>query len=1164
VQQFELVRRRIIVFPALGLALLAVVIASFVVARRANDRLPASDSALYEEASRTFYRGLASLEVGLLENARRDFDRVTALVPAEPAAWANLGLTRARLGDFETATEPLERAARLAADNSDVALLAGQVETSGGRPAAGLVQIRRAVELHPRHIRARFTFAQEIERSGVQNADALAAQQLDELLRQAPGNLVVLLERTRIAIRLRDANALRDLLARFETQRASWSPGVDEQYRALERAANAQDFAGAARSIAFLRNVLAPTPAFQESLSAVQSPAELIGVPVMRFLRLPSVNAMPAPPDVALAFSPQPFDERTARWTALIAFTPDAAGPVAVVATDGRQLRRIDGGEARPSFAAAPRAGTASGLLAIDWNHDFRMDVVTAGSDGIHLFLQAADETFTDATDAAARSDGPLAADCVNAWAADIEMDGDMDIVAGLRDATPLVLRNNGDGTWRKLQPFTGIANARAFAWGDLDRDGDPDVALLDERGDLHLFANRQAGSFARMSGPDGLTSVIALALGDVDADGVFDLVTLDAAGSVRRASRAADAWNGEQLAVWPGFPSAVSGSYRLFLSDVDNNGAPDVVASGAAGSFIRLAGTGSETPPLPGVGNAQIFGVADLDRDGDLDFVALVDRQPIRLIGQGRAGYHWQVIRPRAQPAAGDQRINSFGIGGEIEIRSGVRVQKQPITAAAVHFGLGRSPGIDVARIVWPNGVMQAEFDRRADQVIVAEQRLKGSCPWVFTYDGTGMRFVTDFLWRSPLGLRINAQDTADVTQTEDWIKVRGDQLVAREGVYDVRITADLWETHFIDHVSLMVVDHPGNVEMFVDERFSTGIPLLATHAMASLRAVPRAWDHRGRDVTALVAKQDGRYLGHFQRGAYQGVAEEHFVEVELDRDIARDRPLWLVAHGWIYPTDSSINAAIGQGNHPKPHGLSLEAQDDGGRWIVVSPDLGFPAGKNKTILIDLRKLADAGVPRARRLRLRTNLEIRWDSVAYAEGVDAAVLKTVRVQSSQADLRYRGFSQTHGSEGREAPEVPTYGAIVNVGQRWRDLIGYYTRFGDVRPLLAGIDDRYVIMNAGDELRLQFPAPPSPPAGWRRDFVLVGDGWVKDGDYNTDFSKTVQPLPSHQRLDDEEPAPGGELEHDPVYRRHAPDWQDYHTRFVTPRSFVSGLSRARP
>ena len=165
--------------------------------------------------------------------------------------------------------------------------------------------------------------------------------------------------------------------------------------------------------------------------------------------------------------------------------------------------------------------------------------------------------------------------------------------------------------------------------------------------------------------------------------------------------------------------------------------------------------------------------------------------------------------VRARRK-TAGDQRINSFGIGGEIEIRSGLLTEKQSITGTTVHFGLGTRNGVDVTRIVWPNGVVQADFERGADLAVVAEQRLKGSCPWVFTDDGHGMQFVTDFLWRSPLGLRINAQDTAGVAQTEDWVKIRGDQLAARNGSYDVRITAELWETHFIDQVSLMAVDHP------------------------------------------------------------------------------------------------------------------------------------------------------------------------------------------------------------------------------------------------------------------------------------------------------------------------------------------------------------------
>jgi len=162
------------------------------------------------------------------------------------------------------------------------------------------------------------------------------------------------------------------------------------------------------------------------------------------------------------------------------------------------------------------------------------------------------------------------------------------------------------------------------------------------------------------------------------------------------------------------------------------------------------------------------------------------------------------------------------------------------------------------------------------------------------------------------------------------------------------------------------------------------------------------------------------------------------------------------------------------------------------------------------------------------------------------------------RIAAGSAELRYRGYSQTTSPRG-EAPETPEYARLANTTPRWRDLSGYYTRFGDVGELLDRVDDRYVIMNAGDEMRLQFPEVPAAGSGWRRDFVLIGDGWEKDGDYNTGFSQTVLPLPSHDR-----PAYGAdttslELEDDPVYQRHRADWERYHTRYVTPERFLHGL-----
>jgi hypothetical protein len=137
------------------------------------------------------------------------------------------------------------------------------------------------------------------------------------------------------------------------------------------------------------------------------------------------------------------------------------------------------------------------------------------------------------------------------------------------------------------------------------------------------------------------------------------------------------------------------------------------------------------------------------------------------------------------------------------------------------------------------------------------------------------------------------------------------------------------------------------------------------------------------------------------------------------------------------------------------------------------------------------------------------------------------------------------------------SPEIPDYNQLASTTQIWRDLSGYYTRYGDVRELLAGIDDRYVIMNAGDELSLRFAAPPAPPAGWVRDYVIAGDGWIKDGDYNSTYSQTVLPYPYHARKDYN--TPPGRLEDEWVYRHHPEDWQTFHTRYVTPRIFTEAL-----
>jgi hypothetical protein len=128
---------------------------------------------------------------------------------------------------------------------------------------------------------------------------------------------------------------------------------------------------------------------------------------------------------------------------------------------------------------------------------------------------------------------------------------------------------------------------------------------------------------------------------------------------------------------------------------------------------------------------------------------------------------------------------------------------------------------------------------------------------------------------------------------------------------------------------------------------------------------------------------------------------------------------------------------------------------------------------------------------------------------------------------------------------------------VLTTTQRWRDLEGYYTRYGDVLELLTNVDDRYIITGAGDEIALRFPALPEVQKGWKRDFVIIGNGWIKDGDPNTVFSKTVLPLPTHATNDYTRPP--GRLKDDPVYKQHSADWRNFHTRYIAPDRFRNAL-----
>jgi Tfp pilus assembly protein PilF len=1138
---------------------------------RSDSKLPNRSSKLYADVVSAFYVGLAALQVGDDVQAENRLSQVTQLIPSEPAGWANWGVLALRQRKQDAAAERFERARTLAPQNDHIYELLGALESSRGHSAEAIANWRKATELNPKNYRAAYNLAEEIERQGGPNANAEFQDLVQKILMAQPDNLAAYLELCRVAAKRGDTATLQAAIAKIGARSAGWPSEVQQQFAAVQTAAASSDPRSAATRTTFLRNTLMRVPEFRESLAVLKAPAGEEAEPFTHFLRLESPVFAPAAADMALAFSPQPIATQSgSHWNWVGAIALGSAGAAVVAEANGRELRIATGGVL--PFPGGPAATPPSpdGVLQIDFNYDFKTDLVLAGAGGVRLMRQDDAKKFTDVTSKTKLPKAITDASYTGAWAVDIEADGDLDIVLGAKDGLPLVLRNNGDDTFTPIHPFAGVSGVLGFAWADLDGDGNADAALIDAGGRLHIFHNERQGQFREVSLPTGFASVKAINIADADNDGILDLLAVQSDGAITSVSYSEQRrWTITEIAHVPDPASNLSGVVRLLVADLDNNGGLDLLLSPVAhdashnplsplvwladenGRYILL--DHASTPPV-------VFDTADLTGDGRLDLLGFsADGQPLEAASRGSKNYHWQVVRPHAKQAVGDQRINPFGVGGEIEVRSGLLVQKQPIEGPQVHFGLGNQTNAEVVRVVWPNGTVRAEFGVQADQEVVTEQRLKASCPFLFAYNGKHMEFVKDAVpWGSAIGLRINTLGSAKIATTGEWYKIGRDQLVPHDGYYDLRVTAELWEVYYYDYIGLMTVDHPAGTEIFVDERFAIPPPKPGFTTVATPHKIVRATDDNGQDVTDIVRTLDGKALDSFGPGQFQGITRDHYLELDLGDEAPRSGPLYLIAQGSIHDTESSLNVAITQGDRWHAHGLSVEVPDGHGGWAVAQSNLGFPAGRKKTILFNLTNIFRPGTPR--RVRLRTNLEIYWDCIEWAPGVPEASVKTTRLDPGSADLHYRGYSVINRPEvGPPAPEVPDYDTILGTKQRWRDLIGYYTRYGDVRELLTKIDDRYVIVNSGDEMSLRFPEQPPPPAGWLRDFVLMGDGWIKDGDFNSTFSKTVLPLPYHAK--DEYTTPPGRLEDEWVYRRHPEDWQKYHTRYVTPDVFQNALRR---
>jgi hypothetical protein len=505
-----------------------------------------------------------------------------------------------------------------------------------------------------------------------------------------------------------------------------------------------------------------------------------------------------------------------------------------------------------------------------------------------------------------------------------------------------------------------------------------------------------------------------------------------------------------------------------------------------------------------------------DLDADGDVDLIVTsAEGAPVLVRNDGGNANH--VLRLTLKGL----NDNRSGIGTKVEVQAGASWQKWETVAASgflgqsapqVLAGLGGATQADVVRLLWPSGVVQDEVELAAAKPQAIEQidRRGSSCPIVFTWNGAGYEFITDAIGPGVVGHWV-APGERNVPDPDEYIKIVGTQLRPRNGRLSVKFAEPMEEVIYLDRVRLFAIDHPAGSEIHPHEYFAATAPQPPAEVFVTTGArLPLgAWDEKGRDVLPLLRARDGRYIEDFDRAPFKGFARLHALELDLG-ELRPNAPVRLLMAGFTdYFTATSVFAAH-QANVTAvvPY---LEARLSDGTWKKVSDDIGFPAGLRRTMTADLTGKLPAGT---RRIRIWTNLKIYWDQVLI-DTTPAGSVPSMRHEAPllEASLAYRGFPRER--TGTPAADLTyVYDQVSQYGPYARHR-GFYTRYGDVRPLVGAVDDRFSILGAGDEVSLEFDATALPPLrhGWTRDYLFFVHGYVKDMDFYAAHAQTVAPLP---------------------------------------------------
>jgi serine/threonine protein kinase len=258
-------------------------------------------------------------------------------------------------------------------------------------------------------------------------------------------------------------------------------------------------------------------------------------------------------------------------------------------------------------------------IAAADVDGDGDLDVLL-GNDGSpsRVLLNAGDGTFPTSIELPGGS-----ADTRSIAAADVVGDGDLAVLLGKDGSPSRVLLNAGDGTFpTSIELPGGSAPTASIAAADVDGDGDLDVLLGNSGSPSRVLLNAGDGTFpTSIELPGGSASTRSIAAADVDGDGDLDVLLGNQDSPSRVLLNAGDGTFPTSVELLSG--GALTDS--IAAADVDGDGDLDVLLGNSDRPSRVLLNAGDGTFPTsvePPYGIALTFSIAaaDVDGDGDLD----------------------------------------------------------------------------------------------------------------------------------------------------------------------------------------------------------------------------------------------------------------------------------------------------------------------------------------------------------------------------------------------------------------------------------------------------------------------------------------------------------------------------------------------------------------